>query len=186
MFASIFGRAAGAEAPNVADALCPPPTDLRFIKLAERSITLELIVPASSAKTGPAALDRFELQWAVVDTSEPDTNWSTASSTLKLGRCTKGSLSSGEAYKFRARARNVGGQWGPFGATTAPLRTLLPSLPTECSEDLKLPAKALREAGASAAARAAVEAKAEAEEAEAARRARGEQIAAVEAARQRR
>lgn len=57
-------------------------------------------------------------------------------------------LKSGTTYSFRARAfagdgSDGLGRWGAFGPATPPLRTLLPELPKDCSESLKVPSKVL-------------------------------------------
>lgn len=54
-------------------------------------------------------------------------SWTCASATLKLGRCTKGSLEPGTAYLFRARAigRDEVGPWG----SCVEMQTILPQIP---------------------------------------------------------
>ena len=54
-------------------------------------------------------------------------SWTCASATLKLGRCTKGSLEPGTAYLFRARAigRDEVGPWG----SCVEMQTSLPQIP---------------------------------------------------------
>ena len=122
--------------------LLPRAVDPVFVKATPVSITLDFAVRASyDIYDGPAApAMHFELQWREADS--PEDFWTTASASLKSTRCTKGNLRSGVAYIFRARASGGGERWGPWGDPTAPLSTLMPELPDEVSELLKVPMKA--------------------------------------------
>ena len=117
----------------------PPSVDIRFIKASQNSITLDLR-PGPGSSSG-AQIERFELQWRRAGAAaSADGRWMTASSSLKLRRCTKGNLQPGSLYTFRARACTGDAMWGPYGAATEPLSTTLPSVPSECSEALRVPA----------------------------------------------
>eukprot|EP00966_Prymnesium_polylepis_P310610 7176358-Prymnesium_polylepis.1 len=111
----------------------PSAVDVSFIKATNVSVTLELTLVAP----GDAAADKYELQYREV----ADFEWKTASAALKTKRCTKGNLTPGTAYVFRARASGGGERWGPFGDETDTLYTTLPELPEEVSESLKVPSK---------------------------------------------
>ncbi|KAL1499078.1 hypothetical protein AB1Y20_013592 [Prymnesium parvum] len=124
----------------------PPPVDASFVKATTNSITLEFALTAASQ----TAVEKYELQYRPASSS----TWTTASSTLKTKRCTKGNLSPGSAYYFRARASSGGERWGPFGNETAQLYTKLPDLPDTVSESLKVPAKVIAAATEAAAEKA--------------------------------
>ena len=115
----------------------PPGPAIAFVRATPTAITLDFLA------TSPA-VEAYELGFGPVDGSEDCTpsKWIVASSSLKLSRCTKSSLTPGAAYCFRARAKSAEG-WGPYGPCTAAIRTLLPELPTDCSESLKVPSKVL-------------------------------------------
>ena len=130
----------------------PAPVSLRFVRAASNAITLDFV--PSGGKEG---IERFELQYQLASEASgaqeeavvgagagvgagASGEWSTASSTLKSTRCTKSALKPGAAYIFRARACVYPERWGAFGPPTPPpVRTLLPELPTDCSESLKVP-----------------------------------------------
>jgi hypothetical protein len=131
-----------------------PPVIITFVRASPNSITLDFSLGAapklrSGAQPTPLQVACYELLWRLV--AEPgarigpsqDSPWEVASSTLKNSRCTKGGLAAGAAYAFRARCCNTGQFWGALGPETAPLRTLLPELPADCSESLKVPSKVL-------------------------------------------
>lgn len=126
------------------------PVTIAFVRATATSITLDFSVGAQAA-AAPAGALSYELQWQLF--AEPGEEigaapadeaieWKIASSTLKNSRCTKSGLTPGATYVFRARTRSDG-IWGPLGSMTAPLRTLLPELPENCSESLKVPSKVL-------------------------------------------
>ena len=146
-----------------------PPVIITFVRASPNSITLDFSLGAapklrSGAQPTPLQVACYELQWRLV--AEPgerigpsqDSPWEVASSTLKNSRCTKGGLAAGAAYAFRARCCNTGQFWGALGPETAPLRTLLPELPADCSESLKVPSKVLAAQAEKEAERAQLEA----------------------------
>eukprot|EP00965_Chrysotila_dentata_P000564 18449-Pleurochrysis_carterae.AAC.1 len=110
--------------------------EIRFVKASASAITLDLHVPAHLEAI--AKPERFELQWR--EAKREDDSWATASSSLKLRRCTKGNLKHRTGYMFRARAFVAGEGWSEFGPETKPLLTTLPEVPETCSEGLRVAA----------------------------------------------
>eukprot|EP00308_Calcidiscus_leptoporus_P024126 CAMPEP_0119403962 /NCGR_PEP_ID=MMETSP1334-20130426/143653_1 /TAXON_ID=127549 /ORGANISM="Calcidiscus leptoporus, Strain RCC1130" /LENGTH=1443 /DNA_ID=CAMNT_0007427919 /DNA_START=15 /DNA_END=4346 /DNA_ORIENTATION=+ len=111
--------------------------EIRFVKAGPSSITLDLHVPAHLEHDSQLRIDKFELQWRE---ARAGAEWATASSSLKLRRCTKGNLKPSMGYVFRARPHIGGEGWGDFGDETRPIRTTLPEVPDGCSEALRVPA----------------------------------------------
>lgn len=77
----------------MADAVRPPAVEVRFVKSTQAAITLDFILPDEKRYSGPA-VERYELQWreaewGAADGMVEESSWTTASSALKLGRCTK-------------------------------------------------------------------------------------------------
>merc|ERR1719506_934016 len=101
----------------LATSIAPPVIAVRFVKSTQAAITLDFVVPDDH--TGPP-IERYELQWREAewgaDGMDDGAAWTTASNSLRLGRCTKSGLKSGHSYAFRARAcAGPGDRWGPFG-----------------------------------------------------------------------
>lgn len=140
------------------DMPAPLPVALRFVRAAPNAVTLDFV--PSGGKEG---IERFELQYQLVaevgdDKATVSSEWNTASSSLKSTRCTKSGLKSGATYVFRARACAYPDLWSPHGSPTEPIRTLLPELPADCSESLKVPSRVLAAQAEAAAAKAQREA----------------------------
>eukprot|EP00316_Scyphosphaera_apsteinii_P022822 CAMPEP_0119299652 /NCGR_PEP_ID=MMETSP1333-20130426/1697_1 /TAXON_ID=418940 /ORGANISM="Scyphosphaera apsteinii, Strain RCC1455" /LENGTH=1309 /DNA_ID=CAMNT_0007301147 /DNA_START=54 /DNA_END=3983 /DNA_ORIENTATION=- len=113
------------------------PFRVHFVKATPTSITLDIHVSPQFEQQAKATVETFELQWRE---AKPNSTWMTASSALKLRRCTKGNLQPGSAYIFRARGHLDNGITCSFGAETEVMRTTLPEVPEGCSEALKVPA----------------------------------------------
>ena len=79
---------------------------------------------------GKAITGRYVFSDGLPYTEPADGEWLTASKTLKpRQRCTKGGLTAGKGYVFRARASSAAGVWGPWGAETAPVPRRDPASP---------------------------------------------------------
>ena len=160
-------------------ALLPQAVEITFVRSTASTATLDFALAPAGVRVflrqhggKLPTIDKYELEWCLVgmageevdESKLADTDsleWKVASSSLKMTRCTKSSLAPGCAYCFRSRGySSEAGRWGPHGPATAPIRTLLPELPSDCSESLKVPSKVLAaqaEAAAEAAARTAAE-----------------------------
>ena len=86
----------------------PLAVQLRFVRAAPQSITLDFVVAG-----GREAIERYELQYRLLAEAgdEPTSidederhKWTSASSSLKSARCTKSALKPGAAY---VRTRSI-------------------------------------------------------------------------------